>query len=216
MVMRLFYLAKRVRPDILLATTFLSTRISKPSNQDRQKLDRIIAYINGTKELCLNFDCSKGLDVIAYVDASFGVHKEFKSHTGSIINLGNNPIHVKSSKQKLNTKSSTEAELVGVSDSLPQIIWVNSFLKSQGYLKTNVKLLQDNMSTISLIKNGKSNAESTRHINIRFFFIHDRFINGEIQIEHIGTANMIADIFTKPLQGDLFFNLRSKLLGTHN
>ena len=55
-----------------------------------------------------------------YVDASYGVHADGKSHTGMTISLGRGAVHVRSSKQKIVTKSSTEGELVGLTDSLGQ------------------------------------------------------------------------------------------------
>jgi hypothetical protein len=50
------------------------------------------------------------------------------------------------------------------------------------------------------------------YINIRFFFIKDKIDNGELVVEHMPTEDMIADILTKPLQGELFRKLRAKLL----
>jgi hypothetical protein len=74
------------------------------------------------------------------------------------------------------------------------------------------KIYQDNQSAIALVRNGKSNSERTRHIAIRFFFIADRINSKEIEIEYMKTGEMLADILTKPLQGELFRKLRSKLL----
>jgi hypothetical protein len=216
MTMRLFYLAKRVRPDILLAATFLSTRIANPTVQDISKLDRVLSYLNGSKELNLVFNCSDSIEVVAFVDASFGIHNDMKSHTGSVIKLGGNPIHVKSSKQKLNSKSSTESELIAVSESLPQVIWTKNFIESQGYYDSIPKLFQDNQSTIAMIQNGRPVSEATRHIHIRFFFVHDRVMKGEINLQYIETGSMLADIFTKPLQGELFTKMRDRLLGLHH
>jgi len=68
------------------------------------------------------------------------------------------------------------------------------------------------MSTIALIKNGKSGSERTRHIAVRFFFVTDKVKSGEIKIEYLGTGEMLADILTKPLQGSLFEKLRDQLL----
>jgi hypothetical protein len=79
-----------------------------------------------------------------------------------------------SRRQKLNAKSSTEAELVGIGDVLPQALWTNYFMESQGYGVTTI-LNQDNQSTIKLSDNGKaSSGKGTRHIKIRYFFITDR------------------------------------------
>mmetsp|Transcript_23737 Transcript_23737/g.33973 ORF Transcript_23737/g.33973 Transcript_23737/m.33973 type:complete len:91 (+) Transcript_23737:943-1215(+) len=55
------------------------------------------------------------------------------SHTGYFITLGRGPIFAKSTKQKLVSKSSTEAELIGWSDSTPMVMWVQHFLEGQGY-----------------------------------------------------------------------------------
>jgi hypothetical protein len=60
----------------------------------------------------------------------------------------------KSTKQKLNTKSSTEAEVVGMSDYIPNTIWLRMFLKAQGYSVTSNILYQDNQSAKRLEKNG--------------------------------------------------------------
>jgi hypothetical protein len=165
------YLARRVRPDILITTSFLYTRTMKATREDDDKLGRAMRYINSTQELGMIIDAHLGVRVIAYVNASYAVHADFKS------------IFVKSSKQKINTKSSTEAELVGVSDALSQIIWTRDFLLEQGHDVLPVELKQDNMSAITMASNGRSTSEKTRHIGTRFFFIKDRVDQGELRIE---------------------------------
>jgi hypothetical protein len=75
-------------------------------------------------------------------------------------------------------------------------------------------VFEDNMSAISLAEKGRSTSGRTRHIDIRYFFIKDRIDSGEIEIEHKGTSEMIADMLTKPLQGELFRKMRAKLLNT--
>ena len=209
---KLLYLGKRVRPDILTACSFLSKRVQNPTEEDMKKLERVIRYLRHTRHLGIILEADKHLTVIAYVDASYGVHQNMKSHTGCTIGIGRGPIYAKSSGQKLNTKSSTEAELVGLSDSTGQILWTRNFLIEQGYNVEAAIVYQDNMSTIALVKNGKSNSERTRHIAIRFFFVADRVASKEIKVEYMQTGEMLADILTKPLQGDLFRKLRDRLL----
>ena len=73
-------------------------------------------------------------------------------------------------KQKINTRSSTEAELVAVDDMMPQILWTRYFMEAQGYGSKNTIVYQDNKSAILLEKNGKmSSSKRTKHINIRYF-----------------------------------------------
>ena len=68
------------------------------------------------------------------------------------------------------------------------------------------------MSTISMINNGVSKSNRTRHMNVRYFWTKERVDSGEISIVYMPTDNMIADILTKPLQGDKFVSLRRQLL----
>ena len=122
------------------------------------------------------------------------------------------PVHAKSNKQKLVTKSSTEAELVSLSDNISQVILTRDFLMSQGYNMKAAAVYQDNMSTMALAEKGRSTAEKTRHINIRYFFVKDRVEAGEIEIKYCPTEHMLADILTKPLQGQAFRDMRDILL----
>ena len=209
---KLLYLGKRVRPDILTAVSYLVKKVQSPSEDDMKKLHRIVKYIRGTNEFGIAIEANKALTVIAYVDASYAVHGDCKSHTGTVIGIGRGPIYCKSASQKLNTKSSTEAELVGLSDSTAQIIWTRNFLIEQGYKVDAATIYQDNMSTIAMVKNGKSNSDKTKHIAVRFYFVADRIKNGEIKVEYLKTGDMVADILTKPLQGAKFYELRQELL----
>jgi len=74
LVAKLLYIAKRVRPDVLLAVNFLTTRVQKPTEQDWKKLIRVLKYLNGTKEKGLTLRIGKTIFVQAYIDASFGTH----------------------------------------------------------------------------------------------------------------------------------------------
>ena len=212
-VAKVLYLAKRVRPDLLTTCTFLAGRVLFATKQDDRKLDRMMRYINSTMELGITFDMSEDMSICAFIDASYGVHADGKSHSGAVITLGKHgPVHAKSNKQKLVTKSSTEAELVSLSDNISQVIWTRDFLMSQGYNMKAAIVYQDNMSTMALAEKGRSTAEKTRHINIRYFFVKDRVEAGEIEIKYCPTEYMIADILTKPLQGQAFRDMRDILL----
>ena len=119
-----------------------------------------------------------------------------------------------STKQKLNTRSSTESELVGVDDMMPSILWTHYFLKAQGYRVSDNIIFQDNRSTMLLERNGKaSSSKRTKHINVRYFFITDRISKGEVRVEWCPTAEMVADFMTKPLQGSTFKKFRDLIMG---
>jgi hypothetical protein len=212
-VAKLLYVAQRARPDILTAVAFLTTRVKRCTSEDEEKLDRVLKYLNGTPSLGLKLKTDQDLTLFAYVDASFAVHEDMKSHTGAMMTLGKGPIYVSSKKQGLMTKSSTESELVGMSDVLPQVLWTRDFLMEQGYEVPPAIVYQDNTSTITLAAKGHSRSARTRHIGIRYFFVKDRVDRGEVRIVHMPTEEMIADIMTKPLQGGLFRKMRAWLMG---
>ena len=95
-----------------------------------------------------------------YIGASFTVHPDFKSHTGATMKFqgGIGSVIQMSVKQKLNTDSSTTAELVAVHQGLPMVLWVPLFLEAQGYSVDENIVYQDNQSAILLEKNGKKSS----------------------------------------------------------
>jgi hypothetical protein len=94
------------------------------------------------------------------------------------------------------------------------MLWTRYFIEAQGYKLDKSILHQDNMSAMLLETNGKeSSSKRTKHINIRYFFIKDRVGAGEITIKHCPTNDMLADHFTKAVQGSQFRKLRSKIQG---
>ena len=209
---KILYLAKRVRPELLVAVAFLVRRVQCPDEDDWHKMIRLIQYIRGSSELGIRLSADSHLSVTAFIDASYGVHFDLKSHTGAVITLGRGPVFAKSTTQKLNTTSSAEAELVALADSSGQVLWTREFLIHQGYNIGAAIIKEDNQSAIQLIQNGKSNSARTRHIAVRYFFLTDRIKSGEISVEYLNTSDMIADILTKPLQGNMFKRLRALLL----
>jgi len=211
-VARLLYLAKRTRPDLLLTVSFLTTRVQAPTESDNTKLQRALKYVNGTRELGLRLTYNSTNTVHAYIDASYGVHDDYRSHTGMVISLGAGSVDVRSTKQKLNTKSSTEAELVGLSDMCSKVIWHREFLIAQGMDVPPARIYQDNQSTMAMVDRGSSTSDRTRHVAIRYYWVKDRMEAKEIEVVYCPTEDMIADILTKPLVGTQFINLRNALL----
>jgi hypothetical protein len=127
-VAKLLYLAKRARPDCLTAVAFLTTRVTKCSVDDIVKLERLLKYVCATKDRGIVFEAgSKGIVVSVLIDAAYGVHPDGKSHTGSCVVVGmRGAVHCKSVKQQIVTKSSTEAELVALSDSTNQALFLHN------------------------------------------------------------------------------------------
>ena len=210
---KLLFLSKRARPDLHQGVGFLTTRVRSPDDDDWKKLGRVIKYLRLNKHLPLTLRADDARVMKWWIDASFAVHPDMKSHMGGNGSLGKGSFYTTSNRQKLNTKSSTEAELVGIDDLMPMILWSRYFLQAQGYKMGASKVYQDNQSTMLLAKNGcASSGKRTRHINIRYFLVKDRVKSGEIEVEYCPTNAMIADYLTKPLQGIKFRWFRDQVL----
>ena len=167
LVAKVLYLGKRTRPDLLTAISFLCTRIQSPDVDDFKKLGRCLRYLRDSRHLSLTLEAD-GMTVIQWwVDASFATHPNCRSHTGATLSFGKGSVYSMSSKQKLNTRSSTKAKLVRINDVVSMILWTRLFLEAQGYHVTDNVLHQDNESTIKLDKNGRrSSSKQTQHIEV--------------------------------------------------
>ena len=213
-IAKLLWASQRSRLDLSFAVTFLCSRLNCATEGDWEKLRRLLGYLKGTIHMKRKLSAFNLHTMYTWVDASYAVHPDMRSHTGGAISFGVGALNVMSRKQRLNTTSSTEAEVVGTSDYVPKNIWFQLFLEEQGYpIKENV-LYQDNQSAIRLERNGRrSCGQASRHINIRYFFVKDRVDNGKLLIEYCPTESMLADFFTKPMQGTLFRLFRDVILG---
>ena len=216
-VAKLLFLCKRARPDLQTAVAFLSTRVKSPDDDDYKKLARVMRYLRATAHLPLTLEADNLQVIKWWIDGAFATHPDMQSHTGGMLSLGKGAIYGASTRQKLNTRSSTEAELVGVDDCMPQILWTRYFLEAQGYQVKDSVVYQDNQSAMLLANNGRaSSSKRTRHMNIRYFFFTDRIHAGDLRVEYCPTDDMIADFFTKPLQGGKFVRFRDQILNVQS
>ena len=210
---RLLWVGVKTRPDILVALSFLGKRTAKADQDDWSKLERLLSYLQDTRNMPLSLGI-EGLQVVKWwTDAAFAVNPDMKSHSGILGSLGRGAIFAKSVTQKLNTTSSTKCEVVVGSEAITQALWTTSFLRHQGYDVKNALLIQDNQAAIRLHENGVlSRKKGSRHIDIRFF-LKDRVDSGDIEIAFCGTENMVADFLSKPLQGCVSRRFRDSIMG---
>jgi hypothetical protein len=221
----LIWIAMRIRGDLLFTTSVLSRKVQNPTIMDKQHLLRALGYLKRTRHIPLKLEIGKGniststdttgstndVKLEVFVDAAYAIHDDYKSQTGSTMRAGKGCFNSRSKKQTITAKSSTGAETIAVSDIASPTIGISNFSRDLG-TRIVPTIYEDNMSTIKMIHNGKPNADHSRHINIRQFFISDIIKRGEIKLQYVKTEDQIADILTKPLQGLQFMKLRNLLL----
>jgi hypothetical protein len=207
------FLCKRARPDIMPAIAFLSTQVKKPTKHDWYKLRRMMNFLTTTINDGLTLRANLNIITNWYIDAAFAVHTDYKSHTGALLTLGQGAVTSISTKQKINTRSSTESELVSTDDIIAKVIWTKNFIEAQGFTIQENIIHRDNQSTMKLEQNGKaSSGKRTRHFNIKYFYITDLIQQKEVSIKYCPTDQMIADYLTKPITGSKFHHFRKIIL----
>ena len=118
-----------------------------------------------------------------YINGSFTIYNNMTFYTRINLTLVKGTLYCGSLKHKLNLKSTTEAELISISDGINQVLWNKYFFECQGYEVNSSTIHKDNKAIILLKQNGKrSSKKGTRYISTRFFFIIDKVQNGEIDI----------------------------------
>ena len=184
-----------------------------PDKDDNKKLSQILKYLSSTRDLVLTLESDGTRTAKWCVDAAFAVHHNMKIHTGGMMSMGQGALYSASIKQKLNMKSSTEAELVGVDDLMPQILLMRYFLEAQDKNVSGNVVYQDNQNAMKLEKNGRSSSgKRTRQINIRYFFVTEHIQANEMNVEYCLMEMLIIDFYTKSLQSKLFRFFRNLIL----
>jgi len=213
-VAQLLYLSQRARRDIQTAVSFLTTRVREPDEDDWGKVKRVLKYLKSTRTMPLRLVIEQLKKPEWDIDASHAVHEDCKGHTGAGMTLGRGAVMLLCRKQKVNTRSSTETELVGVDDAIGSVLWSLYFMQAQGLDVKCARIYQDNNSAILLEVNGRqSSTKRTKHIKTKFFFVKDKIDQGEIEIRKRDTEDMWSDTNTKPKQGSLYRKDRSMIMG---
>ena len=134
----------------------------------------MLKYLNGTKYLKLKISV-EDLEILKwYVDGSHNIHWDCKGHEGAMFTMDKGATSSYLRKVNLNTRSSTETELVVSAMYTAEMLWSLNFIEAQGYNVECVGLYQDNISTQMLIKNGRfSSGRKTKPVKAKFFFIKD-------------------------------------------
>ena len=224
LVMALFYVAKRTRPDVLFPVSYLATRCATPTQEDFEKAKGVLSYLLSTKGLQLTHSCN-GKDpkklLFAFVDASYATHPDMKGHTGALIfDECGNLLYASSTKQKLMGKSSTDAEIIAVHSVMNSIEEIKDLFDELNGTKNGssneyppVCLYQDNQSAKFLMENGDSRSDKSKHMKVRYFYIKSKVDESIINIKYRDTNRMWADLLTKVITvKDKFFQMRSIIM----
>jgi hypothetical protein len=194
------FIGRFTRPDILLPVTTLAANNANPTEEHWKQAMRIVRYLAKDPHVGVTFDGTRDLEPTIYADASHAIHHNGYGQAGMIMTLGSGPIHCRSFKLKLITRSSSESELVALDDAVTYAVWWKKLLQELKIIdkKRSIRIYQDNKSTIIIATQG-GNFKRTKHFIVREAFIKEKIANKVIELKYRPTDSMTADFLTKPL-----------------
>ena len=110
----------------------------------------------------------------------------------------------------MNAKSSTNAEIIALCDTVEETVWIKHLLTELGEKVDQPTIQVDNDPAIDTVKHSKI-CKGNKHIANRYYFVKDYLKQNIIKIEHVDTHENIADICTKALDKQPFEYLREKM-----
>ncbi|GJX02604.1 retrovirus-related pol polyprotein from transposon TNT 1-94 [Tanacetum coccineum] len=211
MIGSLMYLTAS-RRDIQFSTCLCARYQANHKESHIVAVKRIFRYLKGTPNLGLWYPKGSSFDLKAYSNSDYaGCNLDRKSTSGGCQILGEKLVRWSAKKQIFVAISSAEAEYVATAGCCTQVLWIKSQLADYDVLYDKVLIFCDNTSVIAISNNLVLHSR-TKHIDIRYHFIRDHILKGEIKLHFVPTDLQLADIFTKPLAQSSFTRLVAELV----
>ena len=204
----LLYASTNTRPDIAFSTGLLCRAMGRPTPELYQAALRVLGYLYRNRHIGLRYTASDQT-LEGFSDSDWAVKH---STSGFTFHLGSATVSWSSKKQTTVALSSCEAEIMAGSEAAKEAIYLSTFLRELGMdMSKPPPLRLDNKSAIDLAYNPEHHSK-TKHIERRHYFIRECVENGKLRVPFVPTADNVADFFTKPLTGKMFFDMRDKVM----
>jgi hypothetical protein len=209
----IMYAAVITRPDVAFAVSRLSRFSTNPSSAHQCAADRVLRYLLNTYTLALEYGGDD--DFRCASDASFGDNTlDRKSSQAYAMRLFGGMIGWRANKQATVTTSTTEAELLALSQTAKEAMYVGRLIKELGVRLDDhhIRVECDNTNTIRIVTDEISQLKTNlRHVDIHNHWLRQEVQNGTITVQYTKSAEMIADGLTKALQNNTFDDFRQQM-----
>ena len=205
------YTALITRPDAAFAAVRLSCFMNRPTIDHMGAVDRLIQYLYTTRFLAIRYSpINVDLDPLSHEaaiftaasDAAFADNPDRKSSEGFLFKLYGGPIDWSAKKQRTVTTSTTEAELLALSEAAKQLIWWHRLFHNICFQGASTTIDCDNRQTVRAMIHDEAIQTRLRHVDIRNHWLRQEHQEGRIHINWIPTTEMPADGLTKALDSD--------------
>ncbi|XP_042752755.1 secreted RxLR effector protein 161-like [Lactuca sativa] len=192
------------RPHIVFATTVCARFQANPKMSHMTATKQILRYLKGSKNLGLWYPAGNDFSLQAFTDADHvGCIQDRKSTSGGCQFLGRRLVSWSSRKQSCVSLSTTEAEYVAATNSCSQVLWMRTQLIDYRYKMLRILIYCHSESAIAIPHNPIHHSK-TKHIELRYHFIKDHILKGNIELIFVNTHKEIADVFTKEIDSTKF------------
>jgi hypothetical protein len=207
----LMYLTN-TKPDICFAVNTLSQFLVEPRRVHLVVAKHVMRYLKGTLDCGLSYNGDRDFRLSGYTDSDWvGSVSDRKSTSGCCFSMGSAMISWQSRKQSSIALSMAEAEYIVACSASCEAIWLRKLLTGLFDLEMEATaILCDNQSCIKMIENPVFHDKS-KHIEIRYHYIHDMVQRGAIKLRYISTDEQVANVLTKPLSHVKFEHFQDKL-----
>lgn len=214
LVGQLLWLQNTVRPDICHPVSWLARYMSNPLEDVWQQALTVLKYLNQTADDQLVLGLKRDMErpVVTYTDANWASDKstDRKSTSGAMTFIYGGLVSWKSHVQKCVALSAVEAEIIAASDAAKDALFFSYLLRDLGIPDVQPTVLTDSLGCVHVSRDPAKHWK-LKHVDTRYFFIRDRVQNGELAVEHVGTALNSADVLTKPFARVPLRDVRSRI-----
>ncbi|SCZ99646.1 BZ3500_MvSof-1268-A1-R1_Chr3-1g06185 [Microbotryum saponariae] len=206
----LLYISLGTRPDIAFAVSYLSRFANNPGRRHWIAVKHVLRYLRATyrDELLYARGPAKVTGVVGYSDANWGACVDTSISTmGYVFYLAGAAVSWSSKRQTRVADSTTDAEYLALSHAGKEAIYLNQLLSELHVCPIAAAHIFTDNEAAAAVAHDPVRTSGTRHIRLREHFVRDMVNRGDISLSHVGTADMVADVFTKALG--------PKIFGTH-
>ncbi|SGZ26794.1 BQ5605_C025g09958 [Microbotryum silenes-dioicae] len=203
----LLYISLGTRPDIAFAVSYLSRFANNPGRRHWIAVKHVFCYLRATyrNELLYTRGPGKVTGVVGYSDANWGACVDTSISTmGYVFYLAGSAVSWSSKRQTRVADSTTDAEYLALSHAGKEAIYLTQLLSELHVRPVDAAHIFTDNEAAAAVAHDPVRTSGTRHIRLREHFVRDMVNQGDISLSHVGTANMVADLFTKALGPKIF------------
>ena len=203
----ILYLAQCTRFDLSYAALQLSKACSNPAQVNMTAAKHVLRYLRGNPVLPIVYKRGQ-FRLAAFTDSSFGANPDNgRSTTGYLFFLAGGLISYGAKTQTLTAQSTVEAEIQALSYSAREAVYISNFMTELNF-KTfgSVPINSDSTGALTVAGNAM-HSQRTKHVALRYFFVRELVLRGQITLHHRPSEHQLADIATKYLPKHRFASI---------